>query len=67
MKSLMDEKTSELMGRPPHGGRGLKYLRHATRSISKLSAPTRGPWIEISSGVSSAREQNVGPHTGAVD
>ena len=33
--------------RPPHGGRGLKYLRHATRSISRLSAPTRGPWIEM--------------------
>ena len=32
-----------------------------------LSAPTRGPWIEIPEVVPQVLQETVGPHTGAVD
>ena len=35
------------MGRPPHGGRGLKFPSQPTGQTLRMSAPTRGPWIEI--------------------
>mgnify|MGYP004554663611 CR=1 FL=1 len=32
-----------------------------------LSAPTRGPWIEMAAALIAADDVVVGPHTGAVD
>ena len=34
-------------GRPPHGGRGLKWIWRHLRSGLKKSPPARGAWIEI--------------------
>ena len=31
------------------------------------SAPTRGPWIEILEDLDALYQEDVGPHTGAVD
>ncbi len=36
-----------MQGRPPHGGRGLKYCVHVRRGKPFLSPPARGAWIEI--------------------
>ena len=33
--------------RPPHGGRGLKYLQTAERLAYYGSPPARGAWIEM--------------------
>ena len=33
--------------RPPHGGRGLKFLSKAVRVFWVKSSPSRGTWIEI--------------------
>ena len=38
---------AEVDSRPPHGGRGLKSLVQSIQRRLFLSAPTRGPWIEI--------------------
>ena len=38
----------ESMGRPPHGGRGLKYLAAEGFCLLYESPPARGAWIEIS-------------------
>ena len=35
------------MGRPPRGGRGLKFLRLSKRNHFPESPPSRGAWIEI--------------------
>ena len=54
-------------GRPPHGGRGLKYnVRQHTRETLK-SPPTRGAWIEMFSQSFHRYFQSVAPHTGGVD
>ena len=37
-----------MQGRPPHGGRGLKYCVHVRRGKPFLSPPARGAWIEMS-------------------
>ena len=37
-------------GRPPHGGRGLKFEQDSNHHGRRMSAPTRGPWIEILTG-----------------
>ena len=34
-------------GRPPHGGRGLKYAPRKRRQIRTLSPSPRRAWIEI--------------------
>ena len=39
----------------------------AARSWAALSAPTRGPWIEILAMRILQKLRKVGPHTGAVD
>ena len=55
------------VGRPPHGGRGLKCRILTARSLTLASSPSRGTWIEMS-GVSSAKGANdVVPLTGDVD
>ena len=33
--------------RPPHGGRGLKYVVKSVRAVVDESPPARGAWIEI--------------------
>ena len=33
--------------RPPHGGRGLKFCKGGKVSLSLMSPPARGAWIEI--------------------
>ena len=43
--------SSQLSSRPPHGGRGLKYFFKQIQYNTLVSAPTRGPWIEISCSV----------------
>ena len=34
-------------GRPPHGGRGLKYRDNLFSRCGTRSSPSRGTWIEI--------------------
>ena len=34
-------------GRPPHGGRGLKFLFGVEKAQILRSPPARGAWIEI--------------------
>ena len=36
-----------LRSRPPHGGRGLKYIVVGADRIATVSPPARGAWIEI--------------------
>ena len=55
------------LGRPPHGGRGLKWRRSLLRRRRRASAPTRGPWIEMFVSNEKKPTLYVGPHTGAVD
>ena len=44
-----------LAGRPPHGGRGLKYgMGTVSLLAEKASSPTRGTWIEILHALSSS-------------
>ena len=45
----------------------MKSVYNLARVKGKLSAPTRGPWIEIENNHVPARMERVGPHTGAVD
>ena len=65
MKSLDDANQTGTNGRPPHGGRGLKYVAGIVLSSLVASAPTRGPWIEIGadgvSYVASASAPTRGP------
>ena len=54
--------------RPPHGGRGLKYLNHrAVLDVAPRSPPARGAWIEIAALRWSFMPENVAPRTGGVD
>ena len=39
------------LGRPPRGGRGLKYLRSPCRIVAARSSSSRRTWIEILVGV----------------
>ena len=45
----------------------MKFVALETAISPPGSAPTRGPWIEISTGERSHAKRHVGPHTGAVD
>ena len=54
-------------GRPPHGGRGLKYFVSHGLIIECESPPARGAWIEIIRYNSSKRAYFVAPRTGGVD
>ena len=56
-----------LMGRSPHGERGLKYRYLLVYRLSLRSLPTRGAWIEISGQNHLAQTGAVAPHTGSVD
>ena len=45
----------------------MKFLDPGAEARNTGSAPTRGPWIEISCTTLDALKHEVGPHTGAVD
>ncbi len=53
--------------RPPHGGRGLKFLVQIGPHFPVESPPTRGAWIEIIRRVRKMPKEIVAPHTGGVD
>ena len=56
------------LGRPPRGGRGLKYLVAQTgiqRGIG--SPPSRGAWIEMLRGIVDYVTNRVAPLAGGVD
>ena len=52
--------------RPPHGGRGLKFLTRVDMSISLQSPPARGAWVEIMTVDAWFKEWLVAPRTGGV-
>ena len=53
--------------RPPHGGRGLKFCKGGKVSLSLMSPPARGAWIEIRSRTEWEALIHVAPRTGGVD
>ena len=55
------------MRRPPHGGRGLKFLKHFILVVDFQSSPSRGTWIEINRGFTWNWDERVVPLTGDVD
>ena len=56
-----------MAGRPPHGGRGLKYQLAEPVRDTVRSPPTRGAWIEILNWGRDPTMPSVAPHTGGVD
>ena len=54
-------------GRPPRGGRGLKYHGFRQMRANTPSPPSRGAWIEISKPKSIPQNRNVAPLAGGVD
>ena len=55
------------LGRPPHGGRGLKYVGVYVGDGYTMSPPARGAWIEIRSRTEWEALIHVAPRTGGVD
>ena len=53
--------------RPPHGGRGLKYLLYSPILKGGESSPSRGTWIEIAPDGLEIVPVPVVPLTGDVD
>ena len=53
--------------RPPHGGRGLKFLARYQNGDVDASPPARGARIEISGLGSAATINQVAPRTGGAD
>ena len=49
MKSGLGLAQLYLLGRSPHGERGLKYLIRLRQDLIEQSLPSRGAWIEITS------------------
>ena len=47
MKFERDVADDLLLGRPPHGGRGLKFVKNIEYQFLLESSSTRGTWIEI--------------------
>ena len=45
----------------------MKSDMDSLRESGQMSAPTRGPWIEITVSLTAMSTRDVGPHTGAVD
>ena len=67
LKSHTSCRETQSCRRPPHGGRGLKLGEPEMTIMELMSAPTRGPWIEIIVTINQEIAVTVGPHTGAVD
>ena len=61
----MERTTSAESRRPPHGGRGLKYVLFKRKICSNRSSSTRRTWIEIED-QSAVTADDVGrpPHGG---
>ncbi len=56
-----------MIGRAPHGARGLKSLLHKLKDCMVRSRPTRGAWIEMLLATLNNGGDIVAPHTGRVD
>ena len=54
-------------GRPPRGGRGLKFPASYYNLSPQLSPPSRGAWIEIFRGYKTPPKPKVAPLAGGVD
>ena len=53
------------LGRPPHGGRGLKSEKTDRHWEKQLSPPARGAWVEIGSAVICVPRRSSPPARGA--
>ena len=53
-----------LGGRPPHGGRGLKFNLLDADRFAAWSSPSRGTWIEMSTGRSRSSGAKSSPSRG---
>ena len=60
-------KAIKAAGRPPRGGRGLKYLRRDLAVSVIQSPPSRGAWIEIDPRDHEGGNNCVAPLAGGVD
>ena len=67
MKFCSRDKLVGFGGRPPHGGRGLKFVDTLAVAMIVPSSPSRGTWIEMLIINDFFRDQNVVPLTGDVD
>ena len=56
-----------LLGRAPHGARGLKSIIAYEKKDGDLSRPAWGAWIEIGKGSKSDKGGGVAPRMGRVD
>ena len=54
-------------GRPPRGGRGLKFFRFRAIVCMMVSPPSRGAWIEMIKAKARRIGKNVAPLAGGVD
>ena len=54
-----------LLGRSPHGERGLKFEEALLGVVAPVSLPTRGAWIEILTIMDGFHFDDVAPHTGS--
>ena len=59
--------TDEQVGRPPRGGRGLKFADCVAACKDIVSPPSRGAWIEIIVAALSMPRSEVAPLAGGVD
>ena len=56
-----------VLGRSPHGERGLKFFQGYLSELRFESLPARGAWIEIERNRAGAAIPAVAPRTGSVD
>ena len=55
-----------MMGRSPHGERGLKLEQWDSYLVYMTSLPARGAWVEMFNGIIDAEQVAVAPRTGSV-
>ena len=67
MKFRVTLSSHDFNGRPPHGGRGLKWLMQPGEWHMTESPPARGAWIEIVAAACLRLSATVAPRTGGVD
>ena len=67
MKSFNTDREALIIGRSPHGERGLKYESTDEYLIDNESLPPRGAWIEMSMSPKEFKSRTVAPPTGSVD
>ena len=64
---ILIDRIVTLRSRSPCGERGLKYLLTEYNTVTGLSLPVRGAWIEIRGGWRVYMEISVAPRAGSVD